>query len=149
MDFGFILYMMMCSLLIGGCLGGALIPWISKNKHHMEINSTTNGSDETISSTYRNKKRMLYSIIMIVFSIFIVVHLSTKAYQLSLIGSFKQHMRILAPFITSEQEKIIISKWSLMNGSNDYDEIYAELNSIAKNNNIILPSNKIYTLYSI
>ena len=51
--------------------------------------------------------------------------------QLSLISSFNQHMRILAPYIDEQTEEQIISEWSLMKTEADYDAVYKTLLSPA------------------
>jgi hypothetical protein len=65
--------------------------------------------------------------------------------QLSLISSFRQHMRILSPYVSEQDEKMLYSKWSLMNSREDYVQIYERLNAIALKNGITLPKNRIYS----
>lgn len=69
--------------------------------------------------------------------------------QLSVISSFKQHVRILAPYISDLEEEKFISEWSLMNSKGDYQQIYRRLNIIASANKIQLPENKIYSILSL
>ena len=64
--------------------------------------------------------------------------------QLSAVSSFKQHLRIIAPYITSDEEEMLISKWSLMKSQNDYYFINSQLESVALKNNIELPVNRLY-----
>lgn len=78
--------------------------------------------------------------------IFIIIFLSTKVYQLKLITSFKQHMRIVAPYISEQVEEELYSQWSLMDKAEDYEAVNQRLNSIASQNKITLPRNKIYSL---
>jgi len=78
--------------------------------------------------------------------IFTIVFLSTKIYQLRLITSFKQHMRIVAPYISEQIEEEIYSQWSLMNKEEDYMNVYIKLQTIALKNKLVLPRNKIYSL---
>lgn len=97
----------------------------------------------------KNKKqRIAFYLLNIFFSIFIILFLSTKVYQLKLISSFKQHMRVIAPYITEQTEEELYSQWSLMSNSNDYDAIYFRLRLIASKNQLELPENKIYSLTS-
>jgi hypothetical protein len=60
--------------------------------------------------------------------------------QLQLTAGFQQHMRILAPYISAQQERELISQWSLMSGQKDYDRLYEALNKIAREHQIVLPT---------
>jgi hypothetical protein len=66
-----------------------------------------------------------------------------------LINSFKHHIRVVSPYIDEQEKELIISGWSLMKSSSDYDVVYIKLNEIAKSNNIELPENKVYSLNPI
>lgn len=81
-------------------------------------------------------------------ALFMILFLSTKIYQLKLITSFKQHMRIIAPYIEEQVEEELISEWSIMNSADDYEKIYIRLNKTATDNGLELPENKIYSLTS-
>lgn len=69
--------------------------------------------------------------------------------QLSLISSFNQHMRILAPYLDEKTEKQLISEWSLMKSKADYDAVYKKLKVHAQAAGVELPPNKIYSPWSI
>lgn len=69
--------------------------------------------------------------------------------QLSLISSFTRHMRVLGPYMSPAQERVLYSEWALMESKADYDRIYLQLETIAKKNAIRLPENKIYSLFTI
>lgn len=47
--------------------------------------------------------------------------------QLSLTGSFRQHIRIVAPYIDTQQEKQLMSNWSRMRTQAEYRAIYERL----------------------
>ena len=69
--------------------------------------------------------------------------------QLSTISSFKQHIRVIAPYISDHEEEKLISEWSLMSSKQDYQLIYSKLDTIASDNNLELPENKIYSMLSL
>ena len=69
--------------------------------------------------------------------------------QLSLISSFNQHMRILAPYLDDQAEEELISEWSSMRSKADYDSLYEKLHQISQKNSVDLPPNKVYSPFSI
>jgi len=141
MDFGFLFYILLFSLIIGVSLGLLSSKWRSSRS------KGETGEELKESSVLR--KKIISTIFLTVIILFCLVQLSTKAYQLSLISSFKQHVQIIAPYIDEQKEELILSEWSLMKSSSDYDTIYFKLNNIAKINNVKLPENRVYSLSSI
>jgi len=103
-------------------------------------------AEDTSKTKESTSKKVMFYLFCIIISLSLTFFISTKFYQLSLISSFKQHVRIIAPYISEQEEEVLISKWSLMKNSHDYEDINAALDKIAKQNNIILPSNKIYSV---
>lgn len=69
--------------------------------------------------------------------------------QLSLISSFKQHIRIVAPYLSDEEEESLISEWSRMASKTDYDRIYEKLVGIAQREGVSLPDNKLYSPFAL
>lgn len=102
--------------------------------------------DSDHSKTKTKLQQFAFYCLNLFISIFIIFFLSTKIYQLKLITSFNQHMRIVAPYVSEQAEEELYSQWSLMNKAEDYTTVYEKLNSIASRNNITLPENKIYSL---
>lgn len=78
-----------------------------------------------------------------------IVTISAGYIQLKTISSFQQHMRIIAPYISEGEEKIIFSQWSLMKSHSDYESVYAIIRSKAKEHNIVLPENTIYSTFTL
>ena len=60
------------------------------------------------------------------------------------IGDFKQHIRIITPYISEAQKNELISEWSQMRNVEDYNKLYEELLSISKKNEITLYKNQRY-----
>jgi uncharacterized Tic20 family protein len=138
MDFGFLFFVV--SLTFGGMIMAASTVYIWKRDNDSE-------EEEKDEKDYTSVKRKIPMTIMLIISLVIyIVVISTKAYQLSLITSFKQHLRIISPYITTQEEKILLSEWSLIGSKNDYDLVYFKLNNVAKKNKIELPDNSIYAL---
>ncbi len=81
--------------------------------------------------------------------VFGAVVMSGNELQLRLMTSFKQHMRILAPYLDESQEELIFSEWSRMQGERDHRQIMVKIASIAETNGVALPGNKIYALDAI
>jgi hypothetical protein len=65
--------------------------------------------------------------------------------QLSLISSFRQHIRIVAPYVSDLEMKMLLSEWSRMEGKPDYDRVYDKLRGIAARAGVRLPENKLYS----
>jgi hypothetical protein len=141
MDFGFFFYLLFFSGPIGISIGLLLSKW---KPYKEEVKS-----EKVLNKFSVLRKKIITTIFLIITILFCLVHISTKAYQLSLISSFKQHMKVIAPYIDEQTEEFIISEWSLMKNSSDYDDVYYKLNKIAKTNNIELPENRVYSLDSI
>jgi cell division protein FtsL len=83
------------------------------------------------------------------FRIIIWLHLSWgflyvvgEATVLNAITDFKQHIRIVAPYIESKEKDLLISDWSQMRKLDDYNDIYKKLIEIAKENDLKLYKNK-------
>jgi hypothetical protein len=106
----------------------------------------TKAANNNGSSTFYS---VLSSVLGIIFSIYLIVVLSGNYMQLSAITSFKQHLRIIAPYINETKNKEILSQWSLMKSEGDYIEIYKIINKIADENRIELPENAIYSAKTI
>ena len=64
--------------------------------------------------------------------------------QLEVISSFKQHLRILRPYINQDTEDRIVSDWSCMSSRDDYVAIQRQLQEVAEKNKLQLPDNYVY-----
>ena len=64
--------------------------------------------------------------------------------QLEVISSFKQHLRILRPYIDQDTEDRIVSDWSRMSSRDDYVAIQRQLQEVAEKNKLQLPDNYVY-----
>lgn len=99
---------------------------------------------------YQSKiRRYTIGSIGILTFVWMTLDLSGNYLQLNLISTFNQDMRIISPYINDQQRSKIISEWSLMKGKSDYLVVYAQIDKIAKQNNIELPENKIFTWSAI
>lgn len=59
-------------------------------------------------------------------------------------STFEYHITIITPLITTEIRNKIRSDFALMESQKDYEKIVRYMNGIAKDNNIILPENRLY-----
>ncbi len=92
-------------------------------------------------------KWVLYIFIQFVIPLYLLyalVQISGQVVTLNAITNFKQHMRIVAPYITQEESNQLLSKWSQMRTVEDYDAIYKRLSEVAKANGARLPRNNLY-----
>ncbi len=93
--------------------------------------------------------RLFVAVLFLLISSFFISLVIANYIQLSTISSFKQHIRIVAPYISDNEEEKLISEWSLINSKDDYQKIYNKLNKIATENGLQLPENKIYSMLSL
>lgn len=68
--------------------------------------------------------------------------------QTRLITSFQQHVASIAPFISEDQEELLISRWTQMHSQEDYKNLYNDMKAIADKNRITLPPNRVFDLSS-
>jgi len=143
MDFGFFFFAVMSLVLTAFVSLSVILVW-KKDK----AKSENEDKPKERKASFIYNKILVTFILFVIFTIF-VTSISTKAYQLSLITSFKQHLRIVSPYITTQEEKKILSNWSLIRTKEDYELVYSQLESIAAKQNLELPDNAIYALDSL
>jgi len=68
------------------------------------------------------------------------------AHQKKIITSFDQHLVAIAPYTTEQNIISLKSRFAQMESRADYNKIYAELETIAKKNNVKLLDNYVYSL---
>jgi len=73
-----------------------------------------------------------------------LLYVAGEAIVLNAITDFKQHVRIVGPYIEPKEKELLISDWSQMRGLADYNSIYKKLAEIAKINDLKLYKNKQY-----
>jgi hypothetical protein len=72
--------------------------------------------------------------------ILVIVDIMFRAsLDLQLNASFNQRVTVLAPYIDLHQEKLLKSKWALMESRKDYEEVSVYLEKLAKSKNVKLP----------
>lgn len=144
-DYSFLFFMIIMSAPAGVMLGISIrifFPFIRIRRA-----ATVTAHDSKTIKMKLNSYFLATTTLMGAFFLFLVV--IANFIQLSTISSFKRHVRIIAPYISLQEEREIISQWSLINSKKDYQKIYIKIESIAKKNSIVLPENKIYSLLSI
>lgn len=82
-------------------------------------------------------------------SLFLFSLIAADFTQLSTISSFKQHMRIIAPYVDEQKEEELLSQWSLMENQDDYNNLYLIVHAIAEKDGLKLPENRIYSPLTI
>lgn len=71
-----------------------------------------------------------------------LLFLAGESVVLNASSDFKQHLRIVAPYITDQEEELILSEWSQMNSLDDYNDIYKKILPITKEHELVLRRNK-------
>jgi len=86
---------------------------------------------------------MSYALLMLSYAAF------TYNLQYSIITSFDQHVRIIAPYIEIREKDVLMSDFSRMQSKKDYERIYEKINKIANGNNLTLPENPSYNFWAL
>ncbi|OOE81152.1 hypothetical protein BZG73_14030 [Salinivibrio siamensis] len=73
-----------------------------------------------------------------------LLFLAGESIVLNASSDFKQHVRIVAPYISDQEKEVILSEWSQMGSLEDYNNIYKKLIPIAKEHKLVLKSNQNY-----
>lgn len=112
----------------------------NRNKTNTDVSkSKKSGVIKRYVDNFPRLRTFIFASISLLVSLMSIDSIAKYQFQWPNLVEFRHHMRIIAPYIDSEKEKLIISKWSQMKNRNDYDKIYVELNSISGQNNITLP----------
>ncbi|MDU7780060.1 MAG: hypothetical protein E7J86_13245 [Aeromonas caviae] len=104
---------------------------------------------ESNESTSSRSKKIVAIIFIVILPIMLFYQFWVMLFQYEVVTSFDQHMRILAPYMDSEQKVIIESNFASMQKEEDYRELYKKLNELAEKNNVLLPVNPSYGLWAL
>ncbi len=129
-------------IVVASSLPGALLRLGTKDSH----------DDDDFELTKRGlislTRFMRYATLFVLLPI--VLHMIGANFtQLSLISSFQQHLRIIAPYVTEQEEEELVSQWSLMRTKEDFQAVSKKLAEVAKVNRVSLPENRIYSLWTL
>lgn len=120
-----------------GVLSGILLAYFTK--HHK--------SNEDDNRSILKTKVLLSAIAILAF--LFMYQTWSLLYQYQIVTSFNQHMKILSPYLSEEQEEILISEYSCMSSEKDYDALYSKLDTVASKHNITLPKNPSYGFWAL
>lgn len=95
-----------------------------------------------------SKSRKLIAIIpIVVLPVMLFYQFWTILFQYQVVTSFDQHIRILAPYIETNERMFIESEFASMQREEDYKNLYNTMNGLAKANKVVLPDNPSYGLW--
>ncbi|GLS26170.1 hypothetical protein [Marinibactrum halimedae] len=94
--------------------------------------------------SWASKVFLLVRVMVLFYLLNGLLYIAGEVTVLNVILDFKQHMRIITPYISQEKKDMMISSWSQMRGVDDYNKVYEELLSVAKDNNLTLYRNRTY-----
>jgi hypothetical protein len=92
-------------------------------------------------------KKIIYRLIQFITPVFIIYGLFQifgEVIVLNAITDFNQHIRIITPYISKEENDKLISQWSQMRSLNDYNKICEKLSTVAQANDLKLYRNRMY-----
>jgi len=78
------------------------------------------------------------------FLLYFLVQISGEAIALNATSGFKRHMALMAPYLSTDEQKNLYSQWARMKSKNEYKNIYEELSKKAKEKNIVLDKRLLY-----
>ena len=93
------------------------------------------------------QKKIIYFMIQFWIPLYLfygLIQISGEVIVLNAITDFKQHMLIVAPYISKDEKDKLFSQWSQMRSLDDYNKIYERLKVVAKINNLRLYRNRMY-----
>jgi hypothetical protein len=132
MDYAYLIFL---SIVIAMITIGSLIIFrvIFKNR----IDTT----DHKLDTKNRSKTLVVLYVTFFFTCIFL---LTTSSINKKTTSSFNQHLRIITPYITTQEKDLIISEFASMKSQKDYRMLYDKINAIAVKNELELPKNKLY-----
>lgn len=71
-----------------------------------------------------------------------LLYVAGESTVLNAMTDFKQHVRIVSPYIEPGEKDLLLSEWSQMRGVEDYNNIYKKLSEISKDNGLTLYRNR-------
>jgi hypothetical protein len=84
-------------------------------------------------------KPLFNFVVSISFIVMIILIVVSGNIKYSTILTFEQQIKILTPYINTNEKDLLISKFASMQNYSDYQEIINQVNKFAKEKNIILP----------
>lgn len=90
-------------------------------------------------------KSKIATLIPLLFIFFASIFVSVDSYiRLKTSSTFNQYINVVSPYITDHERKVLIARFSSMRGVADFDNVMHQIEGIAKANNVVLPTNKLY-----
>lgn len=59
-------------------------------------------------------------------------------------STYNQHLRVIAPYVSDGELKMIVSKFASMRGEEDYLNVVALIENVYRENRLYIPDNKLY-----
>lgn len=139
-------YSIILTIFVGLVVGwfeisGKITKSIKVEEHSIKINESEESktTPSWVPKVFTLVKTVIYTYLM--YGLLIIAGESTI---LNSITDFNQHIRILTPYMTENERELIISEWSQMRSSKDYQKIYDKLVAVADKNEIKLYRNNHY-----
>lgn len=139
-------YFIILTIFVGLAVGwfevsGKITKSIKVEEHSIKLNESEESkpTPSWVPKVFTLVKTVIYTYLM--YGLLIIAGESTI---LNSITDFNQHIRILTPYMTENDRELIISEWSQMRSSKDYQKIYDQLVAVADKNEIKLYRNHHY-----
>ncbi|MFQ2591709.1 hypothetical protein IL332_02255 [Aeromonas caviae] len=138
----FIILTIFVGLVVGWFeISGKITKSIKVEEHSIKLNESeeSKATPSWAPKVFTLVKTVIYTYLM--YGLLIIAGESTI---LNSITDFNQHIRILTPYMTENERELIISEWSQMRSSKDYQKIYDKLVAVADKHEIKLYRNNHY-----
>ena len=92
-------------------------------------------------------KNIAYIFVQFIIPLYLLyglVQISGEVIVLNAITDFKQHILIVKPYISKDENDKLLSQWSQMRSVDDYNKVYEQLVAVAKKNGLKLYKNRMY-----
>jgi hypothetical protein len=103
-------------------------------------------------ATLAGGRRLRHAIVfafVVLFNAFTLLFLYNTYFQIRITTSFRQHTTAIAPYVSDQEMKLLLSRWTQMRTEADYRAIYDGVKHIADINNVILPDNLMFSPTSL
>lgn len=117
-------------------ISGKVTNALSKKDDNLDENEITKNNNEPskwVPASFFFAKTFIYS--YLAWGLLLILG---EVMILNSITNFKQHIRIVTPYISQSEKDMLMSEWSQMQGLNDYNIVYEKLIEIAKENDLKL-----------
>lgn len=143
-EYGFLFYITLRIILIVVFLEILCKPWL-KLKFARTVAEGEHGELDLKQNKWRRRlNRAIFNIVIVIVIVLCLLGVTDGYIRLKTATTFDQHIKVIAPHITDQEEEEILAQYTSMRNRNDYKDVCLRIEEIARENDIKLPPNKLY-----